>query len=85
MAENEQNQSATKPVDEAPISPIERKNSLENHLQHRPDRAELVDSMLAPLPVLHSRLNLAIHCILLYHCATQSQESKSANLSSIVY
>ncbi|OAA82237.1 RPEL repeat protein [Akanthomyces lecanii RCEF 1005] len=48
MAENEQNQSATKPVDEAPISPIERKNSLENHLQHRPDRAELVDKNILP-------------------------------------
>lgn len=52
MAENEQSQSATKPVDEAPISPIERKNSLENHLQHRPDRAELVDSMFAHLPAI---------------------------------
>lgn len=37
------------PVDETPISPVrrpdhERKNSLENHLMHRPDRAELVGS-----------------------------------------
>lgn len=36
-------------VDDTPISPIRpnqgRKNSLEQHLQHRPDRAELVDSM----------------------------------------
>lgn len=36
------------PVDETPISPIRpdhaRKNSLENHLMHRPNRAELVDS-----------------------------------------
>lgn len=44
MADNEQKQSGTKPVDEAPISPIERKNSLENHLMHRPDRAALIDS-----------------------------------------
>lgn len=36
-------------VDETPISPVRpdagRKNSLENHLQHRPERAELVESM----------------------------------------
>lgn len=35
-------------VDETPISPIrpnqERRNSLEDHLKHRPDRAELVES-----------------------------------------
>ncbi|PFH55079.1 hypothetical protein XA68_10802 [Ophiocordyceps unilateralis] len=35
------------PVDETPISPVRpdhaRRNSLENHLMHRPNRAELVD------------------------------------------
>lgn len=35
-------------VDETPISPVRpdhgRKNSLENHLMHRPNRSELVDS-----------------------------------------
>lgn len=36
-------------VDETPISPSkERKNSLEDHLRHRPDRHELVDSMACP-------------------------------------
>ncbi|KAI9865416.1 MAG: hypothetical protein M1813_002306 [Trichoglossum hirsutum] len=29
--------------DESPISPIERRNSLERHLQHRPDARELKD------------------------------------------
>ena len=28
-------------VDESPISPIERRNSLEKHLQHRPDAQDL--------------------------------------------
>ncbi len=36
------------PVDETPISPVRpdnaRKNSLENHLMHRPNRSELVES-----------------------------------------
>ncbi|KID75164.1 RPEL repeat protein, partial [Metarhizium brunneum ARSEF 3297] len=36
-------------VDETPISPIRpdaaRKNSLENHLMHRPNRAELVEKL----------------------------------------
>lgn len=36
------------PVDETPISPSRpnpgRKNSLEQHLMHRPDRHELVES-----------------------------------------
>jgi hypothetical protein len=39
----------TKPVDTSPISPglpnPARKNSLEFHLSHRPDRQELVASM----------------------------------------
>ena len=41
-------------VDETPISPIERRNSLEKHLQHRPDpqdlknRHILLDSKAAP-------------------------------------
>lgn len=28
-------------VDESPISPVERRNSLEKHLQHRPDAQDL--------------------------------------------
>lgn len=36
-------------VDDAPISPIERKNSLENHLQHRPERSELIESKSTPI------------------------------------
>ncbi|KAM3525149.1 hypothetical protein MY4038_007423 [Beauveria bassiana] len=48
MADNEQKQSDAKPVEDAPISPIERKNSLENHLMHRPDRAALVDKNILP-------------------------------------
>ncbi|KAI5457937.1 hypothetical protein BGZ63DRAFT_427239 [Mariannaea sp. PMI_226] len=39
-------------VDETPISPIrpnnERKNSLESHLQNRPERSELVDKNILP-------------------------------------
>jgi hypothetical protein len=39
-------------VDETPISPVRpdnaRKNSLENHLMHRPNRAELVESENPP-------------------------------------
>ncbi|KAG6041813.1 hypothetical protein E4U41_001557 [Claviceps citrina] len=39
-------------VDETPISPIRpdtpRKNSLENHLMHRPHREELVDKNILP-------------------------------------
>lgn len=39
----------TKAIDETPISPSRpnaaRKNSLEYHLSHRPERQELVDSM----------------------------------------
>ncbi|KAK2606378.1 hypothetical protein QQS21_003197 [Conoideocrella luteorostrata] len=39
-------------VDETPISPIRpdaaRKNSLENHLIHRPNRTELVDKNILP-------------------------------------
>ncbi|RMZ91685.1 hypothetical protein DV736_g1114, partial [Chaetothyriales sp. CBS 134916] len=44
-------------VDEASISPIERRNSLEKHLQHRPDAQELknrhilLDTNAAPLVV----------------------------------
>jgi len=41
-------------VDETPISPVERRNSLEKHLQHRPDvqdlknRHILLDTTAAP-------------------------------------
>ncbi|OLN92836.1 MKL/myocardin-like protein 2 [Colletotrichum chlorophyti] len=46
MAEND----SQPVVDETPISrPAgERKNSLENHLQHRPNRAELVEKNILP-------------------------------------
>ncbi|PHH80762.1 hypothetical protein CDD80_7299 [Ophiocordyceps camponoti-rufipedis] len=40
------------PVDETPISPVRpdqgRRNSLENHLMHRPNRSELVDKNILP-------------------------------------
>ena len=36
MAENQ-------PVDNTPISPVERRNSLEKHLQTRPDPQDLKD------------------------------------------
>ncbi|KAK4229249.1 putative rpel repeat protein [Podospora fimiseda] len=35
-------------VDETPISPLERKNSLEQYLQHRPERQELVERNILP-------------------------------------
>ncbi|KAG9506931.1 hypothetical protein J7337_000475 [Fusarium musae] len=35
-------------VDESPISPVERRNSLEAHLKHRPERSELVDKNILP-------------------------------------
>ncbi|CRK32959.1 hypothetical protein BN1723_016485, partial [Verticillium longisporum] len=43
----------TKPVDDTPISPArpgasDRKNSLENHLLHRPAREELVEKNILP-------------------------------------
>lgn len=47
MADNVEAQDP-RSVDETPISPIlpnhVRKNSLEHHLTHRPERAELVES-----------------------------------------
>ncbi|TPX07243.1 uncharacterized protein E0L32_010837 [Thyridium curvatum] len=48
MADQQQQQTADKVVDEAPISPVERRNSLEQHLQHRPDRSELVERNILP-------------------------------------
>lgn len=46
MAE-EQKTTQQPPVDETPISPVRpdnaRRNSLEKHLQQRPERAELVE------------------------------------------
>lgn len=45
MADTEQQ---PKLVDESPISPVERRNSLEAHLKHRPERSELVDSEQSP-------------------------------------
>lgn len=42
------------PVDETPISPVRpdnaRRNSLEKHLQQRPERAELIERMDTHLP-----------------------------------
>ncbi|KAH7321392.1 hypothetical protein B0I35DRAFT_213695 [Stachybotrys elegans] len=49
MADTEQQQQPV--VDETPISPLKpgnRKNSLENHLMHRPDRAELIEKNILP-------------------------------------
>ncbi|ATY59207.1 RPEL repeat [Cordyceps militaris] len=48
MPDIEKNQNVPDAVDDAPISPIERKNSLENHLIHRPERAALVDKNILP-------------------------------------
>ena len=39
MAGKEENST----IDETPISPVERRNSLEKHLQHRPDPQDLKD------------------------------------------
>jgi hypothetical protein len=41
-------QQQTKLVDDSSISPVERRNSLEAHLKHRPERAELVESKPTP-------------------------------------
>ena len=38
----------TSSVDEGSISPVERRNSLEHHLQNRPQRAELVEKNILP-------------------------------------
>lgn len=50
------------PIDETPISPsrpnAERKNSLVQHLMHRPERAELVQSMKRPISPLSVDTNL---------------------------
>ncbi|KAJ1327922.1 MKL/myocardin-like protein [Microdochium nivale] len=35
-------------VDNAPVSSVERKNSLETHLKHRPERAELIEKNILP-------------------------------------
>jgi len=47
-------------VDETPISVTHpnpaRKNSLVNHLLHRPERQELVESMLSPVLLTYSPL-----------------------------
>ncbi|KAI0377579.1 RPEL repeat protein [Hypomontagnella monticulosa] len=45
MADENKPQSA---VDETSISPVERRNSLEQHLKQRPDRAELVEKNILP-------------------------------------
>ncbi|KAG5661193.1 hypothetical protein KAF25_002836 [Fusarium avenaceum] len=44
-------QQQTKLVDDSSISPVERRNSLEAHLKHRPERAELVEMHIAYRPV----------------------------------
>lgn len=50
MATTEEQQPPS--VDDTPISPsrpnTQRKNSLEKHLMHRPERQELIDSMFRP-------------------------------------
>ncbi|KAJ3526065.1 hypothetical protein NM208_g11359 [Fusarium decemcellulare] len=52
MADTTEQQQQPKLVDETPISPIrpnqERRNSLEDHLKHRPNRAELVEKNILP-------------------------------------
>ncbi|CAM1510132.1 Fc.00g004670.m01.CDS01 [Cosmosporella sp. VM-42] len=52
MATVNTEQQQTPIVDETPISPIRpnqaRKNSLESHLMHRPERAELVEKNILP-------------------------------------
>ncbi|KAI1383983.1 RPEL repeat protein [Hypoxylon trugodes] len=45
MADENKPQSA---IDESPISPIERRNSLEQHLKQRPERSELVEKNILP-------------------------------------
>lgn len=53
MANQDNAASQTPIVDESAISPSRpdpaRKNSLENHLLHRPERQELVESTVPPL------------------------------------
>lgn len=48
MTDQDANVVSQAPVDETPISPSRpnpaRKNSLEHHLAHRPDRQELINS-----------------------------------------
>ncbi|TLS28637.1 hypothetical protein PpBr36_01881 [Pyricularia pennisetigena] len=52
MAEDNKNGESQPAVDETPISPSRpnqrRKNSLEEHLRNRPERAELVDRNILP-------------------------------------
>ncbi|KAK4460055.1 hypothetical protein QBC42DRAFT_230490 [Cladorrhinum samala] len=52
MADKENTNAAAVSVDETPISPsrgnLARKNSLEQYLQHRPERQELVDRNILP-------------------------------------
>lgn len=49
---DEQKQQPQAPVDETPISPVRpdnaRRNSLEKHLQQRPERAELIERNILP-------------------------------------
>jgi hypothetical protein len=50
MADESNKGTSTPAIDETPISPsspnAQRKNSLEKHLANRPDKAELVQSMI---------------------------------------
>ncbi|KAF5674746.1 RPEL repeat protein [Fusarium heterosporum] len=49
-------QQQTKLIDDSSISPVERRNSLEAHLKHRPERAELVEtSTAAPGLIAHQK------------------------------
>jgi hypothetical protein len=52
MADTTEQQQQPKLVDESPISPVERRNSLEAHLKHRPERSELVESKKLPLTII---------------------------------
>ena len=51
-------------VDETPISPIERRNSLEKHLQTRPDPKDLKDRHILldtnAAPCVDIRANLSV-------------------------
>ncbi|RGP77404.1 rpel repeat [Fusarium longipes] len=48
MSDTTEQQQQPKLVDESPISPVERRNSLEAHLKHRPERSELVEKNILP-------------------------------------
>lgn len=63
-------QQQTKLVDDSSISPIERRNSLEAHLKHRPERAELVESKPTTPPIVPS-----VKCTLLTDLSPKQKTS----------